>query len=349
MPSASTQDKRQMSKQMRNQENEPEEEDEGGAGGGGLTDKAGVNRQRLQVRTELRGDLAEAAAHRLDAANRTVSDIEKALVKSNNRFGEVDRPQEAMLDAMVFVHHSESAAQQAKLLKIDQNAFDTDDFVSSISKVIGNKRMRDEDGDSDDGRDAAGGGWSTVGWMGVKYSARVCLADFLLGPLAVSLKERNIVKRAKLVRDEGAKTKPKEIEKNGDQDQKETTKYAVELNEILVKATTAHQVADPANEGTGINFFEFVINPHSFSQTIENIFYTSFNIKEGKAALDVDENSLLTIMSCDPADTSDADAGVRKLQMVLEIDQDMWQDAIDTFNINECVWIPHREVAADAR
>lgn len=49
----------------------------------------------------------------------------------------------------------------------------------SISKVIGNKRMRDEDGDSDDGRDAAGGGWSTVGWMGVKYSARVCLADFL--------------------------------------------------------------------------------------------------------------------------------------------------------------------------
>ena len=50
----------------------------------------------------------------------------------------------------------------------------------SISKVIGNKRMRDGDGgDSDDGRDGAKGDWATIGWMGVKRSARVCLADFL--------------------------------------------------------------------------------------------------------------------------------------------------------------------------
>jgi len=54
--------------------------------------------------------------------------------------------------------------------------------------------------------------------------------SFRLGPLAVSLKERNIVKRAKLIRDEAAKTKPKEIEKNGDQDQKETTRYALEVS-----------------------------------------------------------------------------------------------------------------------
>lgn len=91
------------------------------------------------------------------------------------------------------------------------------------------------------------------------------------------LKQRTIVKRAKLVRDENARTQPKEIEKNGDQDQKETTRYAIEvsslfssrsalrvrepslisraplvkLNDLLVEATTD-------NNGQGVNFFEFV-------------------------------------------------------------------------------------------
>lgn len=41
---------------------------------------------------------------------------------------------------------------------------------------------------------------------------------------------------------------------------------------------------------TGINLFKFIINPESYTQTVENIFFTSFLIKDRRAAIDYDDN-----------------------------------------------------------
>jgi hypothetical protein len=35
-----------------------------------------------------------------------------------------------------------------------------------------------------------------------------------------------------------------------------------------------------------INFFEFIINPESFGQTVENLFYLSFLIRDCKVCID---------------------------------------------------------------
>jgi len=47
--------------------------------------------------------------------------------------------------------------------------------------------------------------------------------------------------------------------------------------------------------GNGINFLEFVINPNSFGQTVENIFYASFLTKEGAAGMQVDDDGCVII------------------------------------------------------
>lgn len=46
-------------------------------------------------------------------------------------------------------------------------------------------------------------------------------------------------------------------------------------------------------DNEAIPYLKFVINPDSFAQTIENIFYFAFLIKEGKVALEMetDEDS----------------------------------------------------------
>lgn len=41
-------------------------------------------------------------------------------------------------------------------------------------------------------------------------------------------------------------------------------------------------------EGQAINIFRFVINPNDFAQSVENIFYLSFLIRDGKVAFETD-------------------------------------------------------------
>ena len=40
-----------------------------------------------------------------------------------------------------------------------------------------------------------------------------------------------------------------------------------------------------------VNLFKFIINPHDFGQSVENMFYLSFLIRDGKCALELDENT----------------------------------------------------------
>ena len=38
-------------------------------------------------------------------------------------------------------------------------------------------------------------------------------------------------------------------------------------------------------------YLKFIVNPVSFAQTVENMFYFSFLVKEGKAAIETDDNA----------------------------------------------------------
>jgi non-structural maintenance of chromosomes element 4 len=51
-----------------------------------------------------------------------------------------------------------------------------------------------------------------------------------------------------------------------------------------------------------INLFKFIVNPSDFGQSVENLFYLSFLIRDGKCALQIDEGepkiSVFTPLSC---------------------------------------------------
>ena len=40
----------------------------------------------------------------------------------------------------------------------------------------------------------------------------------------------------------------------------------------------------------GMNLFRFIVNPHDFGQTIENLFYLSFLVKENRACIEVNDD-----------------------------------------------------------
>jgi len=82
-------------------------------------------------------------------------------------------------------------------------------------------------------------------------------------------------------------------------------------------------VANLLRQYSPINLFEFVINPHSFSQTIENIFYLSFSVQDARAKIEVIGDSF-PIVTC--VDTlTEEEMMMENRQFVFEMTMAQWK------------------------
>lgn len=156
-----------------------------------------------------------------------------------------------------------------------------------------------------------------------------------LGPMSVEHKSRNDTRRKRVVRDPNQMRKPQELREDDiARQENETTKNVVQISNILDQC-----------EQDRVNLFELVINPESFGQTIENIFYLSFLVRDGKVSIaEVDVNNpddslheddrtglrdnanIQPMVELTEVPTAeDYQAGLLKKQMVMELDMAMWR------------------------
>lgn len=82
-------------------------------------------------------------------------------------------------------------------------------------------------------------------------------------------------------------------------------------------------VAELLRQNSPINLFEFVINPRSFPQTIENIFYLSFSVRDARAKIEDDKNGLPVVSFVDTL--TDDEMAIENQQRVLEMTMDYWK------------------------
>ncbi|KAK7900194.1 hypothetical protein LTR67_003940 [Exophiala xenobiotica] len=230
------------------------------------------------------------------------------------------------------------------------------------------RRRRRHGEDDEDGDEGDTMNWEYLGRNACfLYNARPCLTGFLLGPLSVQKKVRQQTQRkarearsqatqaarpvelndedlerqesaslttvcteiAKLLDDtleRGEKAVGRECEEAGDDLTDE------EVREILRR----HRMADNGC----VSLFDFCVNPKSFGQTVENLFYVSFLIKEGKVGLDFDSQSLPTLGIAANRSVAERQETKRN-QAVFTLDFDVWEDIIKVFDIKKSI-IPHR-------
>ncbi|KAG4084800.1 hypothetical protein H8356DRAFT_1743293 [Neocallimastix lanati (nom. inval.)] len=239
-------------------------------------------------------------------------------------YQKVNRTQEATLDSQFLLESAEIGAKQAESMKLAGENFDTEDWINKLLTIMGGRHdIKQEDEDNEENVNLRSLKWENIGIRAEPFFDRVPKIDNMIGPLSTEQKEkRSIVRHTRENKNSVNLKKPQEIRKEDIKEQEnETTKNVFQIGEIL-------------EQKGQVNLFEFIVNPDSFSQTVENIFYLSFLIRDGKALLDEKDGELI-IERTDPPDEEDYLHGIKKKQFVLEIDENTWKKIIEVYDIKE--------------
>lgn len=153
---------------------------------------------------------------------------------------------------------------------------------------------------------------------------------FLNGPLATQ--RRRVTPRSRAVDDTVSKNKTtarKVSAEDLQDDPEQSTSHMVRL---------VYGVLNEQSDDERVNLYKFFINPNSFSQSVENLFYTSFLVRDGKVQLGQDEEGTPYI---EVASTDEIDESAGITHQIATFTYPVWQKLIKDYQITE-LYIPHR-------
>ncbi|KAJ2746323.1 hypothetical protein GGI20_001445 [Coemansia sp. BCRC 34301] len=248
------------------------------------------------------------------------------LERANSLFNSVDRTVEGILDSRFLILSADIGAQRAHQLRIDSTAFDPLEYIEKIRESLY--------ASAGASTTTAKPNWTHIGSIATSFTRRPPRFSCIYGPLMTEPKERRRITKAVASKRDNPSRHEAQIETMGESDVKrqenQTTKLVKAVHKILTHVGP-------------INLFQLVINPESFSQSVENIFYVSFLIRDGKAFID-DQSGQPMIEACEPPQQDDYQSGLTKKQLIFSLDQSTWREIIDVYSIQETI-IPSRAAA----
>ncbi|KAH8816798.1 Nse4 C-terminal-domain-containing protein [Xylogone sp. PMI_703] len=339
--------------------------------------------ERRKLRKGLRDLSKNLTDNRGEYLNPNSTGLLDTLRKANDYSSKVKQTADATIDSRLLVTAADLSYRKTVALTSGDTAqgVDVDEFVSKCitymrlatgaaedAARVPSSTQRRRRGNHDDDDDGDMLNWEHLGRFAcLPNNSRPSVPGFLLGPLSLEKRARKVTqRRAALRHGDMEETRPQEL-KMGDVERNENANLTTLCTKILMRLNKAQRDVQAAVEaeaddkdmtdeeitllmdryGTcpngGISLFKFVVNPYSFGQTVENMFYVSFLIRDGKVGITYDDNGLPYLDATEPRDRSEmAEQGARKHQAVIELDMDEWEQIIENWGIEESM-IPHRE------
>lgn len=177
--------------------------------------------------------------------------------------------------------------------------------------------------------------WFKMGTLYDTLSRNVPTVDHLAGPLSLQRKERApITRRTQQSENSGRLETASKVTAASLVTEDRTTPVLVQECYTKIKQRKGREP---------VNLFKLVIDPSSFAKSVENLFYTSFLIKDGHLVMDEDDEGFPRVRVKEglPRDPEAAKAELLKRRnahqnhIIFQLDMPTWKALIDRYHITE--------------
>ena len=317
-------------------------------------------KEAIKIQTKLFEQVRQTSDAMIDS--RTLVNMSETAVKRTTRIAHGDGSVGVDIDE--FVSKCITFMQYGGPL--DNDSEEPTTTQARRRRAAGASAAADDDSE-DDSNDGDALAWDVLGSRAcIPANRRPAVPGFLLGPLSVQKRARSTQRGARLRRDAPAPVqKPQEL-KAEDLERNEASNLSVlcagireRLRRVVddgARGVDAEATDDMSEaqaravfhrHGLAMNWevslFRFVVNPHSFAQTVENLFYVSFLVKDGFVAVGTDDDGLPTLRVTEPPTLNERrDKGSSRHQAIFSLEFTTWKKLIRAFDIEEPI-IAHRD------
>uniref|UniRef100_A0A667XR30 Non-structural maintenance of chromosomes element 4 n=1 Tax=Myripristis murdjan TaxID=586833 RepID=A0A667XR30_9TELE len=282
---------------------------------------------RREIRSKYRDLINSVQQNREDMLSPSNNKLHEVLEEANKLFRDVRQAREAALDAQLLVVATDLGKEKASQLFVEGNAFDPSAFAEHLLSFMGLNRL--EEGDEEQQHGGGVDGYLPQdAWHRVAERAERCFRTapcfhYMMGSFHAEPPppKQRIERQRKAPSKEVKRIMPTQLKKM-EESQQEATEKEVERILGYLRATSP------------ISYYEFVIDPKSFSRTVENIFHTSFLIRDGLARMYLDESKLPCIAPVEEGEVENGGLSSRK-QCIISISLRSWRELIDALDISE--------------
>lgn len=288
------------------------------------------HRRAKLIIKELRQHQQQLEAEKDEAVNCRSQVLADHFKKAENNLTKASTADQALLDAQIFLRLGEYSKKQAAQLQMGLQTFDVKTFTDNLVVFM---RGSSADGEVEEVSENPTLDFAKLGHSVWYCQRKVASVDFMLGNEPVEnvtpVAER---KKAKRVKKGAVAVKPDDL-RSGEVQQTETDRQVAEMKRELAKRKQC-------------NYWLFVIDPNSFSRSIENIFHSSFLVKDRLASIDFKVEPPM-IRYIDPRETEEGRGQVREgpqkqSEFIMSFSHNMYLEMIRKHQIRQCILPPKR-------